>query len=63
MRLVHSAQFEISLDGVPHSYRDRKDLAVLAAQILKSRNFSRVVKMKDLQSGEELIIAFNRAEK
>jgi hypothetical protein len=25
------AQFEISLDGVPRTYRDRKDLALLAA--------------------------------
>jgi hypothetical protein len=27
------AQFEISIDGVPRTYRDRKDLALLAAQI------------------------------
>jgi hypothetical protein len=28
------ARFEISIDGVPRTYRDRKDLALLAAQIL-----------------------------
>ena len=28
------AQFEISVDGVPRTYRDQKDLALLAAQIL-----------------------------
>ena len=29
MRVIHSAQFEISIDGVPRTYRDRKDLALL----------------------------------
>jgi hypothetical protein len=32
MKLVHRAQFEISIDGVPRSYRDREDLALLGAQ-------------------------------
>ncbi|MFZ1188613.1 MAG: hypothetical protein WAO16_06430, partial [Pseudolabrys sp.] len=32
--LPHPAQFEISIDGVPRTYRDQKDLALLAAQIL-----------------------------
>ena len=44
-------QFEISIDGIPRTYRDRKDLALLAAQILKSRNPNSVVKLKDLQTG------------
>ena len=47
------AQFEISIDGVPRTYRDQKDLALLAAQILKSKNPNSVVKLKDLKSGEE----------
>jgi hypothetical protein len=55
VRLVHSAQYEISVDGKPRTYRDRKDLAVLAAQNLKSNT---LVKVKDLQSGEEIIIGF-----
>ena len=38
MRVIHSAQFEISIDGVPRTYRDRKDLALQSAQILKARN-------------------------
>ena len=50
------AQFEISIDGVPRTYRDQKDLALLAAQILKSRNPNSAVKMKDLNSGEEIVI-------
>ena len=38
------AQFEISIDGVPRTYRDQKDIALLAAQTLKSRNPNSVVK-------------------
>ena len=30
------AQFEISIDGVPRTYRDQEELALLDAQILKS---------------------------
>jgi hypothetical protein len=58
MRVIHSAQFELSVDGVPRSYRDRKDLALQSAQILKARNPNSVVKLKDLQTGEEIVIAF-----
>ena len=58
MRVIHSAQFELSVDGVPRSYRDRKDLALQSARILKSRNPNSVVKLKDLQTGEEIVIAF-----
>ena len=51
--VVRSANFELSVDGVPRSYRDRKDLALQGAQILKSRNPNSVVRLKDLESGEE----------
>ena len=62
MRVIHSAQFEISIDGVPRTYRDRKDLALQSAQLLKSRNPNSMVKLKDLQTGEEAIIAFKAGE-
>lgn len=52
------ARFEISIDGLPRSYRDRKDIAVQSAQFLKSRNSNSVVKLKDLQSGAEIVVAF-----
>ena len=52
------APFEISVDAVPHTYRDRKELALLAAQNLKSRNPNSVVKVKDVHTGEEIVIAF-----
>jgi len=62
MRVIHSAQFELSVDGVPRSYRDRKDLALQAAQFLKSRNPNSVVKLKALQTGEEIVIAFKSGQ-
>ena len=31
------AQFEIRIDGTPRSYRDRKDYAIEAARLIKSR--------------------------
>jgi hypothetical protein len=62
MKVIHGAQFELSVDGVPRSYRDRRDLALHSAQLLKSRNPNSVVKLKDLQSGEEVIIAFKSGQ-
>ena len=62
MRVIHSAQFELSVDGVPRSYRDRKDLALQSARILKSRNPNSVVRLKDLQTGEEIVIAFKAGQ-
>jgi len=62
MRVIHSAQFEISIDGVPRTYRDRKVLALLATQILKSRNSNSVVMLKDLKTGKETVIAFKAAQ-
>ena len=60
--VVRSANFELSVDGVPRSYRDRKDLALQSAQILKSRNPNSVVRLKDLQTGEEIVIAFQSGQ-
>jgi len=56
------AQFEISIDGTPRTYRDQKDLALLAAQILKSRNPHSVVKLKDLKTGEETVVTFKSGQ-
>ena len=55
-------QFKISIDGVPRTYRDQKDLALLAAQILKSRNPNSVIRLKDLESGAEIVIAFKAVQ-
>jgi hypothetical protein len=54
----HGAKYEISIDGVPRTYRDRQDIALQTAQLLKSRNPNSVVKLKDLQTGEESVVAF-----
>lgn len=62
MRVIHSAQFEISIDGVPRTYRDRKDLALRSAEILKSRNPNSVIRLKDLKTGEEIVIEFKAAQ-
>ena len=58
MKTNAGAQFEISIDGVPRSYRDRKALALQGARFLKSRNPNSVVKLKDLKTGEETVVAF-----
>jgi hypothetical protein len=52
------AQFEISIDGVPRTYRDRKDLALLAAADSEVQKTQGVVRLKDLQTGKEIIVAF-----
>ena len=58
MKTNCGAQCEISLDGVPRTYRDRQDIALQTARFLKSRNPNSVVKLKDLQTGEETVVAF-----
>src|SRR4030081_3086331 len=58
MKPNHGAQYEISIDGVPRTYRDRQDIALQTARFLKSRNPQSAVKLKDLQTGEETVVAF-----
>ena len=45
-----AAQFEISIDGVPRTYRDQKDIALLA------------VKVKDLKTGKEIVVTFKSGQ-
>ena len=56
------AQYQISVDGVPRTYRDRQDIALQAARFLKSRNPNSTVTLKDLKTGEETIVAFKAGE-
>ena len=56
------AQFEVSVDGVARTYRDQKDIALQSAQLLKSRNSHSVVKVKDLKTGEEIVIGFKSGQ-
>ena len=51
------AQFEIQIDGTPRTYRDRKDYAMEAGRLIKSKNPHSMVQAKDLQSGDVTAVA------
>lgn len=51
------AQFEISPDGVPRTYRDRHDLAIEVAGYLKRDNHRCEVAVRDLRTNERTVIA------
>jgi hypothetical protein len=51
------AQFEIRIDGTPRTYRDRKDFAMEAARLIKSKQPHSIVEVKDLQSGDVTAVA------
>ena len=42
----------IRIDGTPRSYRDRKDFAMEAARLIKSKTPHSLVEVKDLKSGD-----------
>jgi len=50
----HGALVSNFHNGVPRSYRDRKDIALQSAAVSKVQNPNNVVKLKDLQTGEEI---------
>ena len=51
------AQFEIRIDGTPRTYRDRKDYAMEAARLIKSKQPHSMVEVKDLKSGDVTAVA------
>jgi hypothetical protein len=51
------AQFEIRIDGTPRTYCDRKDYAMEAARLLKSKQPHSMVEVKDLKSGDVTAVA------
>jgi hypothetical protein len=51
------AQYKIRIDGTPRSYRDRKDYAMEAARLIKSRNPHSLIEVKDLKSGNVMAVA------
>ena len=51
------AEYEIRIDGTPRSYRDRKDYAMEAARLIKSKNPHSMVEVKDLKSGDVTAVA------
>jgi len=52
------AQFEISIDGTPRTYRDRKAFAIEAAERLKRKHPNSDIVVKDLQSGEAIMVKY-----
>jgi hypothetical protein len=52
------AQFEISVDGKPRSYRDRKAVAIEAAEYLKWKHPHSEVVVKDLASGKATVVVY-----
>ena len=58
MTILPGAQFEILFDGTPRSYRDRKEIAIASAEFLKHRNPQSEVKLRDLQSGEVIVVTY-----
>ena len=57
------AQFEIRIDGTPRTYRDRKDYAMDAARLIKSKNPHSMVEVKDLQSGDVTAVLLGQGER
>jgi hypothetical protein len=55
------AQFEIRIDGTPRTYRDRKDYAMEAARLSKSKQPHSMVEVKDLKSGDATAVALRPA--
>ena len=47
---VSGAQFEISIDGTPRTYRDRKEFAIKAAEHLKRKHPNSDIVVKDLRA-------------
>jgi hypothetical protein len=52
------AQFEISIDGTPRTYRDRKAFAIEAAERLKRKHPNSDIVVRDLQSGEAITVKY-----
>jgi hypothetical protein len=51
------AQYEIRIDGTPRTYRDRRDYAMEAARLIKSKQPHSIVEVKDLRSGDVTAVA------
>jgi hypothetical protein len=52
MKKDTGARWEITIDGVPRSYRDRKEMAIEGAEYLKSRNPTAEVTVRDYTGKE-----------
>jgi len=50
------ANWEIAVDGKPRSYRDVKQVAIESAEYLKSKNPNSGVTVRDLETGETIVV-------
>jgi hypothetical protein len=53
---LKGARYEIAIDGVPRSCRDVKEIAIASAEHLKLSNPNVPVTVRDLESGETIVI-------
>ena len=53
-----SAQFEVSIDGTPRTYRDDKAMAIEAAELLKRKHPHSAVTVENLQTGETTTVEY-----
>ena len=56
--MTQGAQFEISIDGKTRSHRERREVAIEAAEFLKRKFPNCDIVVKDLQSGEVTAVAY-----
>jgi hypothetical protein len=58
MRKPSGAQFEVSIDGTPRTYRDDRTIAIESAENLKRKHPHSTVAVKDLQTGETTAVGY-----
>ena len=60
--ILHALRLALGLGGEELVRRDRQDIALQTARFLKSRYPNSTVKLKDLQTGEEAVVAFKSGQ-
>jgi hypothetical protein len=58
--LMYGARYEIAIDGTSRTHRDREDLALAAAALLKTNQPNAEVTLRDLQTGRSTVIEHPR---
>jgi len=48
--------FDILINGIPRTFRDRRDIAYEAARFLKSKNRDAIVEIVDCSTGQKTIV-------
>jgi hypothetical protein len=58
LRTPFGAQFEVSIDGTPRTYRDDRKIAIEAAENLKPKHPHSVVTVENLETGETIAVEY-----